>query len=257
MLVDVHAHLEDKKFKKIDEIIKEAEKNGVGIIITAGINQETNELALKLSEKYGIVKCSFGLYPLEIKNKETGEKIIKWIGKNKDKCVGIGEIGLDYKFGNPEDKKQKDIFEKLIKLAKRINKPVIVHSRKAESDVLDILEKNKIKKVVLHCFNGKKSLIKRALSLNFYFSIPPIITKFQHFQMLCKEVPLSKILTETDSPYLSPYPDKINTPKNVKITIKKIAEIKGIDEEKVETEIFNNFKLVFNFNKNEKRGKWN
>ena len=135
---------------------------------------------------------------------------------------------------------QEFAFREFLMLAKELEIPAIIHSRKAEQDVIRIIKEINYKKVVLHCFTGKKSLIK---DYKGYFSIPAIILRSTHFQQLVKIVPLTRLLTETDSPYLSPFKDKPNEPANVVLTVKKIAEIKGIEEpEKI---IFMNYQRLF------------
>jgi len=263
-LIDIHAHLEHARFKQdLDKAIERARKAGLKIIIESGVNPTTNRLALELAEKYDIVKVSFGLYPIDAlaKEMETSEssgfprdteafdldKELKWIEQNKDKCVAIGEIGLDYNWVTGKEKEQKEIFEKILKVAEKLNKPVIIHSRKAEQDAIDILEKHKKLKIIMHCFSGRKSLIKRGIDLGYSFSIPPIITRLQHFQTLVDLVPIEQLLTETDAPYLSPVAGERNEPANVLVTIKEIAKIKNLDEKKVAEIIFNNAKKIFNF----------
>jgi TatD DNase family protein len=264
-LIDIHAHLEGPRFKDLDEVIKRAKEAGVNTIIQSGVNPSTNRKALEISEKYPGVKVSFGLYPIDalIKEVETGEsedfqrgiepfdvdEELAWIEKNKDKCVAIGEIGLDYnweEFQTEEAKeKQKEVFRKVLNTAKKINKPVIIHSRKAEGDAIEILEEIKPGKVIMHCFSAKKGLVKRGIEDGFYFSVPPIITRLHHFQNLVKLVPLTQLLTETDSPYLSPVGGERNEPANVAITIKHIAEIKGISEKEVADQVWKNAVEVF------------
>jgi TatD DNase family protein len=263
-LIDIHAHLETKRFEKdLDEVIKRAEKKGVEIIINSGVNPTTNRKSLEFSKQYGIVRASFGLYPIdalakEIENGESNsflrslkefdiDEELNWIEKHKEDCVAIGEVGLDYNwpdFAEHKDK-QKEVFEKLIVLAKKIDKVIVVHSRKAELDAVEILEKHEAKKVVMHCFNGKKSLIKRCIENGWFFSVPPVITRLDHFKMLVELVPLEQLLTETDSPYLSPVAGERNEPANVSVTIEEIAKIKGISKEKVAEQIFNNAKCLF------------
>ena len=132
-----------------------------------------------------------------------------------------------------------------MKFEGRIDKLLVVHSRKAEIDAIDILERTGMKKVIMHCFNGRKSLIKRCVELGWFFSIPPIITRLDHFKMLVELVPLGQLLTETDAPYLSPVAGERNEPANVAITIKEISKIKGISEEDVANQIFANAKKLF------------
>lgn len=260
LLVDIHAHLDHERFKNdLDDVIERAKQAGLKTIITSGVNSATNRLALKIAEKYDIVKASFGLYPIDALAKELEltsgfvrdvnaidvDSELEWIKKNKDKCIAVGECGLDYHWVTGKEKEQKKVFQKVIDTVEKINKPIIVHSRKAELDAVEMLESSKIKNVVMHCFSAKKSVIKRAADNGWSFSIPPIITRLQHFQTLVGMVDLSQLLTETDSPYLSPYPGERNEPAFVKETIKKIAEIKGMTEEDVAGNIWMNYTNVF------------
>lgn len=264
-LIDIHAHLDHARFKHdLDEVIDRARKSGVKAIITSGVNSRTNRLVLEIQKRYAdIVKVSFGIYPLdalaeEIKLGEADgfvrdiegfnlDKELEFIEENKEKCVAIGECGLDYNYVTEKKEEQKEVLKKIIKLVEKIDKPIILHTRKAEQDVLDIVEKSKIKKVILHCFSGRKSLIKRAVDLGYFFSVPPIITRLQHFQTLVNLVPIEQLLTETDAPYLSPVAGERNEPANVSFTIKEIAKIKNLSEEEVAEIIFSNAKKLFNF----------
>ena len=275
ILVDVHAHLDHARFKEdLDEVILRAREAGVKSIITSGVNSRTNRLVLKLAEKYDIVKASFGLYPIDALSAEiddgkadgtcssetsstlaqgfvrdteainVDEDLVCTV-KNKDKCIAIGECGLDYKWVTGKEKEQQRIFQKVIDTVEKINKPIVIHSRKAELDAVEMLESSNIKKVIMHCFNGKKSLIKRAADNGWYFSVPPVITRLQHFQMMAEMVNINQLLTETDCPYLSPFPDQRNEPAFVIETIKKIAEIKNFVPEEVASNIWMNYSNVF------------
>jgi len=250
LLIDVHAHLDLKEFDSdLDEVIKRAETAGVKAIISNGINYKSNRKTLELSKKYSIIKPALGLYPDDA-IKLTEEQIqdeLNFIEKNKDKIIAIGEVGLDYKYckKKQEQELQKEIFLKIINISKKINKPLIIHSRKAEPDVIDILENSNAKKVILHCFSGKLKLIKKAAELGFYFSVPTNITYSQHFQKLAEIVDINKLLTETDSPYLSPYKNRRNEPSFIIEAIKKIAEIKNTDINETANNIFMNYQKVF------------
>lgn len=260
LLVDIHAHLDHERFKKdLDQVIDRARKTGVKAIITSGVNSATNRLALKIAEKYDIVKASLGLYPIDALAKELEleagfvrdiqptdvDEELEFIAKNKDRIIAVGECGLDYKWVVGKEKEQKEVFQKVIDAVEKIKKPIIVHSRKAELDAVEMLESSKIKKIVMHCFTGKKSLIKRAADNGWWFSIPPIIVRLQHFQLMAEIVNLNQLLTETDCPYLSPYPGERNEPAFVVETIKKIAEIKGFTAEEVANNIYVNYTNVF------------
>ncbi|MFA4960134.1 MAG: TatD family hydrolase [Candidatus Pacearchaeota archaeon] len=264
--LDVHAHLESTRFENdLDEVINRCRKNKV-VVITAGVNPSTNKKALELKNKYpDIIKISFGLYPIDalakeiesgngdflrdIENFDVDEEL-DWIKQHKGECIGIGEIGLDYSYeeikNNSElQEKQKEVFRKILALAKEIDKPVIIHSRKAESDAIQILEELQMKKVIMHCFSAKKSLIKKCIDNGWFLSIPPKIVRLEQFKMLAEMTPIEQLLTETDSPWLSPVVGERNEPSSVMITIKEIAKIKNLDEEEVRKKILENGKELF------------
>ena len=259
MLIDVHSHLQFKNFENdIDEVIKRAQNSGFHTIICSGVDHETNVKALELSKKYKIVKASLGIYPLDAVGlghyDDTNRSVVsmdvdselKFIEKNKDNIIAIGEIGLDYSPKvDPKEKEQKEVLWKCIGLAEKIKKPIVVHTRKAEKDCIEILESSKLKNVILHCFTGNMKLVKKAEDLNFYLSIPSIITRLKHFQEVIQRVSLNNILTETDAPYLSPVPNQRSEPINIKETIKIIANIKNITEEETIKIIFSNFQKIF------------
>jgi len=252
LLIDIHCHLDFKGLiERLDEVIENAKKAGLKAIVTSGITPETNKQVLEIAKKYDIVKPSFGLYPMDalaregIKTNEfdVDKELSSW-QKNKDKFVSIGEVGLDYK--NGKDKvMQKEVFEKVLETAKKLNKPVIIHSRKAEEDALDILESFGYKKVIMHCFSGKKRIVSRAYDLGYYFSIPTNVVRLQQFQEMVKEVDINHLFCETDAPFLSPFKDKRNEPAFVIESYKKIAEIKGLTLEEVEKNIYMNFEKLF------------
>ncbi len=258
MLIDVHSHLYFQHFvKDFEEVLERAKNVGVSFIICSGVDHESNVKVLELSKKYSIIKASLGIYPLDAVGlgnynniHEDTKKIdvdeeIKFIRKNKDNIIAIGEVGLDKSPEEPKLKEQEEVFLKAIRLSKEINKPLVVHTRKAEKECLDLLEKENAKNVVLHCFTGNLKLVKRAESLGFSFSIPAIITRLQHFQNLVKEVSMQNILTETDAPYLSPIKGERSEPFYIRESIKIIAKIKNLTEEETEKIIFSNFQKIF------------
>jgi len=244
MIVDVHAHLDHKQFDKDrDEVIKRAENI---LIVNNGLNSETNRKTLELSSKYKNVKAALGLYPTDALKIKNVDEELDFIRKNKDKIVAVGEVGLDYYWEKQKKKEEKEIFQKIIDLAEEIKKPFIVHSREAELDVIEMLESSKIKKVVLHCF-GSLELVKRAVDNGFFLSIPANVVFSSHFQKIVEMVELRNLLTETDSPWLSPFRGKRNEPSFVEKGLEKIAKIKNIPKEEAEEEIWNNAKKLFDF----------
>ncbi|MBN1644873.1 TatD family hydrolase [Candidatus Woesearchaeota archaeon] len=261
-LVDIHCHLNHDKFKKdLDTVIENAKKADVKVIITAGVNVPTNRQALELAKKYDIVKCSLGIYPIDALNiridalDEVGlarqaepfdvEKELDFIKKNKSKIVAIGECGMDFKYLKNYEKQQKQNFQKVIGTAEKIKKPIIVHSRSAEQACIDMLESSRLKKIVMHCFGGRKALIKKAADNGWSFSIPPVIKRLQHFETVVSLVNINQLLTETDAPWLSPEVGIRNEPKNVIESIKKIAAIKKFTQEETANSIFLNYQRIF------------
>ena len=260
--IDVHAHLESDKFSEdLDGVISRCKDENV-LVIQSGVNPETNRESLELSKKYGIM-CSFGIYPIdgiaiEFDNlKDDYEREIpkfnvddelEWIEEHSDDCVLIGEVGLDFKVVEcSSEMKEAQIrnFEKIIELAKKIDKPILIHSRGAELECVEILEKHRCEKVIMHCFSGRKVLIKRARDNGWFLSVPPIITRLQHFETLVGIVPLKQILTETDAPYLSPVVGERNEPVNVKVSVREIARIKEVSEDEVRNQVYENAKGLF------------
>ncbi len=258
MLIDIHCHLDNPQFNDIDKVISNAKANDVKVILTNGVDHATNKIALELASKYDIVKVALGVYPLFCI--DTGlrdgaypmDKVVplnldnelEFIKSNKDKIIAVGEVGMDYTVKG-HDKQQKSNFEKIIKLAEKIKKPVIVHSRKAESDVIDILESSSIKKVLMHCFCGKKSLVKKAADLGYYFSIPTNVVRAENIQIVANLVNINQLFCETDAPYLSPVKDKRNEPAFVVESYKKIASIKKMEFEEVVKNIWMNYQRLF------------
>ncbi|MBN2422138.1 TatD family hydrolase [Candidatus Woesearchaeota archaeon] len=254
ILADVHAHLDTKFFgKDIDDVIQRAKENNVKAIIANGVDKETNREVLALAEKYSIIKPALGLYPIDALEKEINKKRdwkideeLAFIEKNKDMIVAVGEVGLDFKDSNEEEKtEQIRIFKKLIELAIRLDKPLIVHSRKAESNVIEILEKYDYKKIVMHCFSGKLKLAERVIANMWFFSIPTHIVRSEHMQKLAEKAPLSQLLSETDAPFLSPFKEQKNEPAFVIEAVKKIAEIKKMDAEEAANAIYMNYQKLF------------
>jgi TatD DNase family protein len=261
-LVDIHCHLNHDKFSKdIDKVVERAKKADVKVIITAGVNVPTNREALELAKKYDIVKCSLGIYPIDALNikidalDEVGltrqtepfdvDKELEFIKKSKKNIVAVGECGMDFKYLKDHEKQQRINFQKVIDTVEKIKKPIVVHSRSAEEACIEMLESSKLKKVVMHCFGGRKALIKRAADNGYTFSIPPVIKRLQHFETVVSLVNINQLLTETDAPWLSPDAGVRNEPKNVLESIKKIAKIKKFTIEETANSIFLNYQRMF------------
>lgn len=252
MLIDVHCHL-DKLIDEgvsVEKAIKNAKNNGVKKMIVNGTNHEQNKIILDLAKKHNEILPALGIYPidaLKLSEREIDEEI-EFIKQNKDKIYAIGEIGLDLKEEELHKTldKQKINLRKFVNLAIKLNKPVIIHSRKAELHTIELLEELNAKKVIMHCFSGKMSLVDRIAKNGWSLSIPANSHYSEQFQEVIKRVQIQNLLCETDTPYLHPLKKWPNEPANVIYTYKKIAEIKKIKLEEAEKEIEKNFNNLFN-----------
>ncbi|NCC70042.1 TatD family deoxyribonuclease [bacterium] len=250
-MIDTHCHLD--MLDNIPEKIKKAKENNVNKIINPGISLESSKKAEKLSLKYDNIYFLSGIHPEELGEK-TYENILKdleeieEIAKNK-KCLGIGEIGFEYHYENLIDKKQKELFEAQIKIAEKLNKPIIIHSRDSFSDTYNVL-KNTKQKTLIHCFDYGLKEMEAFLNLGFYISFTGMIT-FKNVRKeiieCVKKIPENKILIETDSPFLSPEPKRgnKNEPAFVKYVLEKVSEIKNIELKSLENIINKNTKDFF------------
>ncbi len=240
--IDAHCHIDMCK-TPVQDIISHATQAGVGIMITQGVNPASNRKALSLATKYPQIKVALGLYPIDalaLSDEET-EQELSFIRDHKSDIFAIGEVGMDFKEDLAQHARQEQIFRKIIALAQELDKPVIVHSRKAESACVTILTEMHAKKVIMHCFSGKFSLIKTVVENNWTLTIPTNVKNSEHFQKMIEAVPLTQLLCETDSPYL--HPDKLpdNEPANVLASYEKIAEIKKESIEQVKNQLFENY----------------
>ncbi len=248
LFIDIHCHLE--MLPDISKAIDSAKKAGVNTILTQGVNLQTNRKALELTSTYPQVKAALGLYPIDaLKISDTEiDKEISFVKKNKKSIVAIGEVGMDFKEDEKEHERQKKIFKKFIELSQEIDKPIIVHSRKAELECIELLESLKAKKVIMHCFCGKWKLVERIQKNCWFLTVPTSVTKSQQFQAIAQTVPLAQLFCETDAPFLHPENKWPNEPALVVESYKKIAELKNISLEEVKKEIANNFERLFSPN---------
>ena len=248
MIIDTHCHIYISEYEKAEEIIKECKDNNISIILN-GIDKKSNEEVLELANKYDNVYAAIG-YDHSVVNKINNQDIELLESQLKnDKVIAIGEIGLDYYWVKDNKEKQKELFEKQLKLAEKYNLPVIIHSREAVQDVYDILKKYNIIGSI-HCYSGSTEMAKEFIKLGFYIGIDgPITYKNNRRQReMIKEIDINHILVETDAPYLSPEPKRgeKNTPLNLIYIIEKISEELNIDKEKMIEVLEKNTKNLFN-----------
>ena len=255
-LFDSHAHYDDEKFNDDrDEIIKKIYESGVTKLVSAGYSLEGSKNAVNLANKYQFIYATVGISPNDIPNNNINEfhEQLKKIEKLADnsKVVAIGEIGLDYYWNKENKELQKQVFIEQIDLANKLNLPIVIHTREAVMDTLDILKniKKPIKPGVFHCCPLNVELVKEALKIGFYISFagPVTFKNYKNAKDVVELVPLDKILIETDSPYLAPEPlrGSRNDSRNVKYIAEKIANFKNVDFDVIEKITFENAKNVF------------
>ena len=237
-LIDTHAHLDfPELYSKLDLIIENAKNQNVLKIITISTNLNKIGKIIQISNDYDVVYFTVGVHPNEVLKDKDYENysLISDISNNL-KCVGIGECGLDYHFGNEDKEKQKLSFITQIKVSRDKKLPLIIHSRDADEDMIDILQDEYKKgafKAILHCFSSSKDLALCGLDLGFYISFSGIVTfkSAKLIQEIACIVPKDRILVETDAPYLAPTPFRgsVNEPKNCFYTAKFLSEIRNSD----------------------------
>lgn len=254
-LFDSHAHLDDDKFKEDrEELIEQIKEAGITKLISAGYSLEGSRKGKELAEKYDFIYTTSGISPNDISQTEEELWIIldeiKELAKQSKKVVAIGEIGLDYHWNQENKELQKLAFIKQIELANELKLPIVIHTREAVMDTIEILKQNEvILKGVFHCCPLNRELVKEALKLGFYISFAGPITfkNSKNADEIISMVPNERMLIETDSPYLSPEPlrGKRNDSRNVKYIAQKIADVKHLTLEEVASITYQNAKNIF------------
>ena len=252
---DSHAHLDDEKFNEDrEEIIEKIHNDEIDKFISAGYSLDGSKKAIELSNRYEFIYPTCGISPNDIPQTEEELWImlnkIEELVKSNNKVVAIGEIGLDYYWNQDNKDLQKKAFIKQIEMANKFDLPIVIHTREAVMDTLEILKQYKVNnKGIFHCCPLNSELVKEGLKLDFYISFagPVTFKNPKNASEIIEMVPLDKILIETDSPYLSPEPlrGRRNDPRNVKYIAKKIADVRGMELEEIAQITYNNAKKIF------------
>jgi TatD DNase family protein len=237
-LVDTHAHLDAEAFNADREtLIRGFPEAGIDFVMTIGEDLESSQRAMRLAEIYPAVFCTVGFHPhhADTFNDSVREKLKEWLSVPKVRA--LGEIGLDYHYTFSSRETQKNAFRSLLRLSQEMQKPVVIHNRKSDEDLLTILRDLPPHAAVIHCFDSGISLAEACLDLGFYLSFSGIVTfkKAQELREVVRYVPLDRMLIETDCPYLAPVPRRgeRNEPAFVRHVAEKIAEIKDLPLEAV------------------------
>ncbi|WP_026658049.1 TatD family hydrolase [Butyrivibrio sp. AC2005] len=240
MIFETHAHFDDEAFDKDrDSLLSSMQQNGIGTIVNATASRKTVEQSIELTKKYPFIYTTIGVHPSDCDEMDDDE--LKWLEEmcSYDKAVAVGEIGLDYHYDEPSKEIQKKWFEAQIEMARRVKLPLIIHSRDAAKDTLDIMKALRSEEIGgdIHCFSYSVEIAREYLNMGFYIGVGGVIT-FKNGKKLREVVeyaPIDQIVIETDSPYLAPEPyrGKRNSSLNLPLVAQRIAELKGLTTEEV------------------------
>jgi TatD DNase family protein len=252
MLFDTHAHLNAEQYNEdLEEVIARAQDEGVATMVVVGFDRPTIQRAIKLADQYDFIYASVGWHPVDAI--DMTEEDLRWIEKlaSHPKVVALGEMGLDYYWDKSPKDIQQEVFRKQIRLAKKVKLPIIIHNREATSDIIEILKEEGAEEVggIMHCFSGSPEVAKECVKMNFYISLggPVTFKNAKKPKEVAAEIPLEKLLIETDCPYLTPHPfrGKRNEPSYVKLVAEEIAHIKGVTLEEIAEATTKNAKKLF------------
>lgn len=236
MYIDTHLHISDTEGVTPNLYVSHAQDANVKLLIASFCEKDDILLSTKFVEKYDCLYASIGYHP-EVANKivEKDYEILENLVKSNPKIVAIGEIGLDYYWDKDNKDKQREVFRKQLEIAERLDIPVVIHSRDAIGETYEILKEYKVRGVI-HCFSGSLEMAQKFIDLGFLLGIGGVVTfKNSKLYQVVEQIPLESIVLETDSPYLSPEPNrgKVNESSNIPIIAEKIASIKNISIEEV------------------------
>ena len=250
-MIDTHCHVDFKDFNKNREEVIERAKKKLNAIINSGATLGGNRRTLKLVEEYkGFLYGTLGFHPVDASKADYSviEEAFKEIHENIDKAVAVGETGLDfYHIENKEARnRQIKVFKSFIEMANEYEMPIVIHARDAELKAFELVKKHASDiNVIFHCYGGDLETANKIIDESYYISFSTIICYSEFHNKLVENLPLENVLTETDSPYLSPFKGQKNEPSFVEETVKKIADIKSLSPIKVDKITENNAKKVF------------
>ena len=253
MWVDSHCHLNDERFAgELDAVLQQAKQAGVSAMATICTDLSEAQGLLDMANAHADLYCSVGVHPHEAQVPENQKNLAQVLAEFAacDKVIGLGETGLDYYYEHSSRKAQREAFTTHIEVATQTSLPLIVHTRDAEDDTIDLLKTAKGNITgVIHCFSGSQELADKSLDLGFYISISGIVTfkKADALRAIVKRLPLDRVLLETDAPYLAPVPKrgKRNEPAFMVHTAEVVADLLGVDMETLARRTSENFATLF------------
>ena len=253
MIFDTHAHYDDKAFDlDRDELLETFPEKGIVNITNIGCSIKSSKRSIELAEKYDYMYASIGVIPHHVgEMTEADIEELREMAKSCEKVVAIGEIGLDYYYDEPARDLQHKWFLRQMELAKELSLPIVIHSREAAKDTVDLMNQAKASEIggVVHCYSYSEEMTRDFLKMGFFFGIGGVVT-FKNSKKLkaaVQALPLSSIVLETDSPYLTPTPfrGQRNDSSFLPYVVKEIAELKGLEEQEVTQATFENAKRLY------------
>lgn len=254
-IFDTHTHYDDKSFDEDrEQLLQDITNADVQCVVNVAANMRGCEDTLKLIKKYPYMYGALGVHPDETKDLTENDMLFIEEHINDDKIVAVGEIGLDYYWDSVERDVQKKWFVRQMEIARQANKPVIIHSREAAEDTYEIMKEVRAGEIggVVHCFSYSKEMAAKFLDMGFYIGIGGVVTfkNAKKVKEAVEYIPVEKIVTETDCPYLAPdpYRGSRNDSRNIRYVIKAIAELKGMEEEALAKILYENAKRLYRIN---------
>lgn len=251
LLFDTHAHLNDKSFDKDrDALIEEIRGSGVTNIMDIGADIESSKKALSIAKKYDFIYAAVGVHPSDVSGMTDADlDIIRDLAKD-EKVKAIGEIGLDYHYDDANREAQKKWFIKQLNLADELGLPVVIHDRDSKGDCINILKEMKVKNAVMHCFSGSAETARRLVKMGLMISFTGVLT-FKNARRAveaCREIPLERLMIETDCPYMAPEPHRgeRNHSGYVRFVAEKMAAVKGVSYDEICRITYENGRRFFN-----------
>jgi TatD DNase family protein len=246
-VIDSHCHLDFKQFNKDRKAVMERAKDaGIALMINSGVDFVTNQKSLQLARDHDFIQATLGLSPnlIEGLGEEDLQSLFEQIRNNADQIVGVGETGLDYYRCRDKTarERQVEIFQQMIDLARSLDLPLVIHSRDAEQQALEMV--GDLDKVIFHCYGGTLSTMKEAVDRGFYISLATVVCRSAGHQILARNVSLDRLLIETDSPFLSPRGGR-NEPSFIMDSVRLLAKIKGIEPAELAKTTSNNTRRIF------------
>ena len=252
MFIDTHCHLSKEYYEDIGSVIEENKKASITKMVVSGCDKESIVESFSLADQYDSILLTIGYHPSEADTITDNDLLLLREQLNNEKVVGIGEIGLDYHYGKDNILKQKELFRYQLSIAEKLSMPVVIHSRDATMDTINILKEYPEVKGIIHCFSGSLETANIYISMGYKLGIGGVITfKNSNLFKVVQSVGLDNIVLETDAPYLAPEPyrGKLNSSKYIPVIAERIAELLGVSVEEVARVTTKNAVYMFDLNK--------